>query len=126
VAIISTALMLAPGISEGYRFLVGGAYFSLASAMACRVFRSVFLGTISDLQDSTCRFPSVFRAAADNAHGNDGGSMSSHRKSGIRTLTFRSSVGVKGDTTVASSDEHTIREQELTAADVEKDAANSV
>lgn len=125
MAIISTALMLAPGISEGYRFLVGGAYFSLASAMACRVFRSVFLGTISDLQESTCRFPSVFRAAADNAHGNDGGSMSSHRKSGM-TLTFRSSVGVKGDTTVASSDEHTIREQELTAADVEKDAANSV
>jgi len=125
VAIISTASMLSPGISEGYRFLVGGAYFSLASAMACRVFRSVFLGTISDLQESTCRFPSAFHAAASNPLGNGGGSISSRRKSGL-ALTFKSGVGVKEDTTMVSSDKHTIQEQELTTADVQKDAANSV
>ena len=40
VAVISTAIMLSPDIPGEVHFLVGGAYFALASAMACRVFPS--------------------------------------------------------------------------------------
>jgi len=127
VAIVSMAIMLSPGIPGELHFLFGGAYFTLASAMACHVFRSVFLGIISDPQEqeSTCRFRSVSRVAISNPHGDGSGTMSDHMKSGL-PLTFTSDVGVKVDTIMASADEHTVREQELTVADTQQDASNGV
>jgi len=91
------------------------------------VFRSVFLGIITDPQEqeSTFRFRSVSRVAFSNPHGDGSGTTSDHMKSGL-PLTSTSDVGVKVNTRMASADEHTVREQELTAVDMQQDNSNSV
>jgi hypothetical protein len=82
VAIVSCALILSPSIPAELHPILGSAYFALASAMACRVFRAVLLGIIKDPQVDIARISSVVRATTSNQH--DGGDVltSKYDKSG--------------------------------------------
>ena len=104
VAIISTALMLSPSIHGELHFLLGSAYYALASAMACRVFRAVFLGIITDHHDSTYIIPSIHHVAINNPHGDGSSTTSSHVMSGLAPA-FALNMVVKADTTMESADE---------------------
>jgi hypothetical protein len=65
VAIIATALILSPSIPGELHPILGSSYFALASAMACRVFRAVLLGTIKDRQLNTAKLVSFYRSTTD-------------------------------------------------------------
>jgi hypothetical protein len=71
VAIISTALIFSPSIPAELHSMAGSTYFALASVMACRVFRVVFLGTIKDPQENTAKIVSFYRSTADTRDDND-------------------------------------------------------
>jgi hypothetical protein len=71
VAIISAALILSPSIPGELHPILGSAYFALASAMACRVFRAVLLGTIKDPQMNTAKLMSFYRSTANTRNDNN-------------------------------------------------------
>ena len=52
MGILAAALILSPSIPGELHPILGNSYFALASAMACKVFRSLKLGTILE-EDST-------------------------------------------------------------------------
>jgi hypothetical protein len=56
VAILASVLIFRGNIPEGLRPILGTPYFALGSAMACRVFRVVFLGVTEDMQIDTFTF----------------------------------------------------------------------
>jgi hypothetical protein len=57
--IITVALIFSGSISEA----LVSAYFVLASAMACRIFRATLLGIIEDPQPNTAQIASFYRSA---------------------------------------------------------------
>ncbi|KIM88405.1 hypothetical protein PILCRDRAFT_255956 [Piloderma croceum F 1598] len=66
VAIASTALMASPSIPGTMKPILGSTYFAVASAMACRVYRAILLGHITEPQVNNTRISSVFRVATNN------------------------------------------------------------
>jgi hypothetical protein len=97
VAIAMTALIFAPGIPGTMKPVLGSVYYALSSAMACRVYRALLLGTLIDPQPTKIV---SFYGAAGNIRDHDASSHDS-------TLSRRSSklaidVGVEmhpwGDT----------------------------
>lgn len=68
MAIASIALILSPHIPGELHPLLGTAYFALASAMACRVFRAVLLGIIKDPEGRVdiAKISSVIRSTTDD------------------------------------------------------------
>jgi len=65
VAITWTALILSPSIPGQLHPILGSAYFALANAMACRVFRAVLLESIKDPQTNPTKLGSFHRPNAD-------------------------------------------------------------
>ena len=55
VAIITSTFIFCGNIPVELRPILGSPYFALGSAMACRVFRVVFLGVMEDTQIDTSR-----------------------------------------------------------------------
>ena len=109
VAITSIALILSPGITGEMHVLLSSAYFALASAMACRVFRAVLLGFVKDTHESTCRMSSAFRMADSYPHGDDATTTSKNTKPSLASDVVIN-MGIKLGTTTESSDENTILE----------------
>jgi hypothetical protein len=56
------AFIFSPRIHEELRPIVVATYFVLASAMACRVFRTILLGITQDPQLNTARLVSFYRS----------------------------------------------------------------
>ena len=55
--------MVSPSIPGTMKPILGSTYFALASAMACRVYRAILLGTITDPQVNNTHISFVFRVA---------------------------------------------------------------
>jgi len=127
VAIVAIALILSPSIPGELHALLGSAYFALASAMACRVFRAVLLGIIKDPQASSAKISTVIRAANSNRHdGNDddGTTTSKHDKPALSSNFIN--VAVKMDTRTEYSDGYTLWERDSTGDDLRHDASQQV
>lgn len=65
VAITATALILSPGIPGVLKPILGSVYIALSSTMACRVYRALLLGVLTDPKMNTATVVS-FYCAADN------------------------------------------------------------
>jgi hypothetical protein len=126
VAIVAIALILSPSIPGELHALLGSAYFALASAMACRVFRAVMLGIIKDPQACSARISTVIRATNSNRHnGNDDETpRSKHDKEGLSSDFIN--IAVKMDTRTDYSDGYTLWERESTGDDLRHDASHQV
>jgi hypothetical protein len=68
VAIASICAPSAPGETK---VILGSVYYPLASAMACRVYRAVLLGIITERPLNTIEISSALRAAAKIQYGSD-------------------------------------------------------
>jgi hypothetical protein len=71
IAIITTALTLSPSLPGELHPILGLGYFALASAMACRVFRVVLLGSIKDTQMNTAKLASFYHSTTDTPNNNN-------------------------------------------------------
>ena len=90
--------------------LLGAAYFALASAMACRVFRAVLLGFVKDTHESlTYGISSAFRMADSYPHGDGATTTSKNTKPSLASDVVLN-AGIKLGTTAESSDERAILE----------------
>jgi hypothetical protein len=125
VGIASIALVISPNIPGEFHVLLGSAYFALASAMACRVFREVILGIIKDPQVSTGRISTVVRAANSNRHDNDSVAISSNDKAGFPS-DFKINVAVQMDTRTDYSVGSTLWDQESKGDHARHDASHRV
>jgi len=125
VAITSSALILSPSIPAELHPILGSAYFALASAMACRVFRAVLLGIIKDPQVDIARISSVVRSTTNNQH--DGGDVltSKYDKSG-GSSKLKINVEVEMDRRADSYDGYTFWDRSSTGDDVRHDASRLV
>lgn len=95
-SVVSTALILSPSIPGPLHPILATAYFALASAMACRVFRAVLLGTIIEPQLNTTHMTSFFREMNDNRRGrDDNGGTTKHGMSNDHSVTLETSVAVE-------------------------------
>jgi hypothetical protein len=117
VAIISTALIISPSVPGELHPILGSAYFALSSAMACRVFRAVLLGTIKVPQVTTARISSLVHVATNSDDDYD----TSYRLSKLNI-----NVAVEMDTRMESFDGHTFWERGSMGNDVQKDASHNV
>jgi hypothetical protein len=125
VGIVTVALIISPNIPGEFHVLLCSAYFALASAMACRVFREVILGIIKDPQVSTSRISNVVRAANSNQHDNNSVAISSHDKTGLPS-DFRINVAVQMDTKTDHSVGSTLWDQESKGDHARHDASHRV
>jgi len=71
VAIIATAFFLSPSTSGVLHPILGSVYSALASPMACRVFRAVFLGTVKDTQVNSAKIASFYHSPTDTHNNNN-------------------------------------------------------
>jgi len=121
VAVISTALILSPSIPPELHPILGTAYFALASAMACCVFRAVLLGTIKEPQIHTTRLVSFYRAGASSQPHTNDTVTSRYNKS---TLPSKINVEVDTDTITAPHDGYTHWDRKKT--NVQEDPSHQV
>jgi len=116
VAIISAALILSPSIPGELHAILESAYFALASAMACRVFRAVLLGTIQDPQMNTAKLVSFYCSTA-NARDNKHVKPSCSSKLEIN-------VAVETATAATSNGWYPLSERKLTGDDMQPEDAS--
>jgi len=116
VTIISAALILSPSIPDELHPILGPGYFALASAMACRVFRAVLLGTIQDPQMNTTKLVSFYRSTA-NARDNKHVKPSCSSKLEIN-------VAVETATAAESNDWYPLSEKKLMGDDMQSEDAS--
>jgi hypothetical protein len=64
VAILTSVLVLSENIPVALRPTLASPYFALGSAMACRVFRIVFLGVMKDTQINTSDIVNFYRSTS--------------------------------------------------------------
>ena len=114
VAIISVALILSPSVPGELHPILGSGYFALASAMACRVFRAVLLGTIQDPQMNTAKLVSFYRSTA-NARDNN------HVKCSSK---LEINVAVETATAAESNGWYPLSERKLTGDDMQPEDAS--
>jgi hypothetical protein len=120
VAIISSALILSPSVPGELHPILGSAYFALASAMACRVFRAVLLGIIKDPQLTTTKIESFYGAANSNNQlsRSNGGAATSRQDNAGRPSRLDIKVAVETETdTIAEIDGYPLWERKLTRQD---------
>jgi hypothetical protein len=120
VAIISSALILSPSVPRELHTILGMAYFALASAMACRVFRAVLLGTITEPQLSTLKFESFHRAAADNPFSRSDSGAPTHRPDNTHCSDIK--VAVETDT-ITETDGYALWGRESTKYNGRRDSS---
>jgi hypothetical protein len=123
VAIISTALILSPSIPGQLHPLLAATYFSLANAMACRVFRAVILGIITDPKLNAVRTASFYRATNDGQLDRDD-STRSKRAILCRSPKLEINIAVETDTTVDSNDRYVVWGRKLAGDDAQQDASH--
>jgi hypothetical protein len=116
-AIASTALILSPRIPGELHPLLGTAYFALASAMACRVFRAVLLGIIKgpEARVDLANIPSVIRSTTGLQH--DGDDVTTPRRDKPWSPKLKTKVEVEMNTRAASYDEYTLWDRNLKGDD---------
>jgi hypothetical protein len=68
---IASICLLAPSAPGETKAILGSVYFPLASAMACRVYRAVLLGIITERPVNTIEISTALRAAAKIQDGSD-------------------------------------------------------
>jgi hypothetical protein len=122
VAITSTALIISPTIPGEMKAILISTYFTLASAMACLVFRAVLLGIIKDpqLNVATFRLPNIQHISS----GDNGTTPSNYDKSGLSSLVIN--VAVERDTRADSYDGHALGKRQLMTDGVQRDDAYRV
>ena len=125
VGIVSIALTTSPHIPGEFHGLLGTAYFALASAMACRVFREVILEIIKDPQVSSSRISTVVRTANNNRHDNDGVATSRLDKAGLPS-DLKINIAVQMDTRTDYSLGSTLWDQESKGDHPRHDASHRV
>ncbi|KIM88317.1 hypothetical protein PILCRDRAFT_814216 [Piloderma croceum F 1598] len=112
-AIASTALILSPRVPGELHPLLGTAYFALASAMACRVFRAVLLGIIKgpEARADLAEISSVIRSTTGFQH--DGDDVTTPRRDKSWSPKLKTKVEVEMNTRSASHDEYTFWDRNL-------------
>jgi len=127
VAIASTVLMLSPGIPGQIKPILGSTYFSLSSAMACRVFRAVLLGHIKDPQVTVAKITSVVSAGTNNQHctSDDYTTTSRYGKYGLSSNS-KIGVAIEMDRKVDTFDGYTLWESYSPVYDIRSDGSHRV
>jgi hypothetical protein len=118
VAITSAALIISPTIPGEMKAILISTYFTLASAMACLVFRAVLLGIIKDPQVNvaTFRLPNIQHING----GDNGNTASNYDKSGLSSLVIN--VAVETNARADSYEGHALGKRQLITDDVKQDA----
>jgi len=123
VAIISSALILSRSVPSELHAMLGPAYFALSSAMACRVFRAVLLGIISD--SGLVNTPAVKIASFTRTTATDPLESDDYENATGRSSKLRVNVAVEMNTRT-DTDDHTFWEQKMTEDHVRQDASHQV
>jgi hypothetical protein len=126
VAIVSTALILSPGIPGPLHPILGSAYFALASAMACRVFRAVLLGIIKEPQLNTTQIVSFFRGVNNHQPGRDDDGDTTIHGTADRSAKFGIGVAVETATKVDSYGGYSLEEIKVVGNNVRHDGFDNV